>query len=100
MTTFQTKDVLHTLAENLKSELVRLTLDTPAPAKKAPKREPPPKKEAPPKKKQKSGMDMADYLTLGSTLLKGGNAGQLLNILSGEADMATMLNLLPRSVTI
>lgn len=91
----KTKDVLHTLAENLKSELVRLTLDTPAPAKKAPKREPPPKKEAPPKKKQKSGLDMADYLTLGSTLLKGGNAGQLLNMLSGEADMATMLNLLP-----
>jgi len=30
----KTKDVLHTLAENLKSELVRLTLETPPPSKK------------------------------------------------------------------
>jgi len=85
------KDVLHTLAENLKSELVRLTLDTPPPPKKkSPPPPPPPKKE-----KKKTGLDMSDYLTLGSTLLKGGNAGQLLNMLSGEADMASMINLLP-----
>lgn len=92
----KTKDVLHTLVENLKSELVRLTLDTP-PAKQ--RSVPPPpaqKKQAEKKEKKKSGLDMSDYLTLGSTLLKGGNAGQLLNMLSGgEADMSTMINLLP-----
>jgi hypothetical protein len=88
----KTKDVLHTLVENLKSELVRLTLDAPAPKKRSPP-PPPPKK---PVEKKKSGLDMSDYLTLGSTLLKGGNAGQLLNMFSGgQPDMSTMMNLLP-----
>jgi len=41
----KTKDVLHTLAENLKSELVRLTLETPPPSKKKSPPPPPPKKE-------------------------------------------------------
>jgi len=88
----KTKDILHTLTENLKSELVRLTLDTPPPkAKKVPS---PPKKQ----KKEKSGLDMSDYLTLGSTLLKGGNAGQILSLLSGETDMSSMLSLLPQLI--
>jgi len=92
----KTKDVLHTLAENLKSELVRLTLDT-APPK--------PKKTAPPQKKKEKkqpaqnggfgGLELADYLTLGSSLLKGGNAGQMMELLSGKADIASMLSLLP-----
>jgi len=85
----KTKDILHTLTENLKSELVRLTLDSPSKAKVPP---PPPKKQ---KKKEKSGLDISDYLTLGSTLLKGGNAGQILSLLSGETDMSSMLTLLP-----
>lgn len=89
----KTKDILHTLTENLKSELVRLTLDTPQKAKKVP---PPPKKQ---KKKEKSGLDLNDYLTLGSTLLKGGNAGQILSLLSGGGnDMSSMLTLLPQLI--
>ena len=56
------KDILHTLTENLKSELARLKG-----AGKAPK----------PEKKRKQpaggagGLGLSDYLTLGSTLLKG-----------------------------
>ena len=54
----KTKDVLHTLAENLKSELVRLTLETPPKSsKKSPP--PPPKKEK--AKKKEAGLE--DYLT-------------------------------------
>ena len=45
-------------------------------------------KQAPPKKKPaqkaKTGMDMNDYITLGSTLLSGGNGAQLLNMLTGR----------------
>ena len=52
----KTKDVLHTLAENLKSELVRLTLETPPPSK---KKSPPP----PPPKKEKKEKKPEDYLT-------------------------------------
>ena len=58
------KDILHTLSENLKSELVRLKNTG-----KAPK----------PEKKRKQqgggagGLGLSDYLTLGSTLLKGKN---------------------------
>ena len=54
----KTKDVLHTLAENLKSELVRLTLETPPKSgKKSPP--PPPKKEK--AKKKEAGLEA--YLT-------------------------------------
>jgi len=93
----KTKDVLHTLSENLKSELVRLTLDSPPPAtnKNKAKKSPPPPKE---KKKPAAGfggLELSDYLSLGSTLLKGGNAGQMMDLLSGKADMASMLALLP-----
>jgi len=91
----KTKDVLHTLAENLKSELVRLTLDTPpTKTKKSP---PPQKKEKkqPTKNAGFGGLDLADYLTLGSSLLKGGNAGQMMDLLSGKADIASMFSLLP-----
>jgi len=93
----KTKDILHTLTENLKSELVRLTLDTPK-AKEVP---PPPKKKksaTKEKKQQGGGLDIADYLTLGSTLLKGGNAGQIMSLLSGEADFNSMLSLLPQLI--
>merc|ERR1719228_1325903 len=56
----KTKDVLHTLAENLKSELVRLTLETPTkPAKKSPP--PPPKSEKKEKLKKKVGLE--DHIT-------------------------------------
>lgn len=85
------KDVLHTLAENLKSELVRLTLDVPPKAKPARKKSTPP----PPPKKT-NGLDMADYLSLGASMMKGGNAGQMMKMLSGEADMASMLSMLPQ----
>merc|ERR1719481_935104 len=94
----KTKDVLHTLAENLKSELVRLTLDSPPPKPSSSKSKvppPPPKKERKTTKSPFGGLDMSDYLTLGSTLLQGGNAGQMLDLLSGKADMSSMLNLLP-----
>lgn len=89
----KTKDILHTLTENLKSELVRLTLDTP-PKNAKPKAAP--KKERKPK--EKAGLDLTDYLTLGSTLLKGGNAGQIMSLLSGDTDMSSMLSLLPQLI--
>jgi len=85
------KDVLHTLGENLKSELVRLTLDTPPKGKPAKKKSPPP----PPKKKD-LGLELADYLQLGASLMKGGNAGQMMKIMSGEADFSSMLSMLPQ----
>ncbi len=48
------------------------------------KQAPPPKKKPAPKPAKAAGsMDFNDYLSLGSTLLAGGNAGQLLNMLSG-----------------
>jgi hypothetical protein len=84
--------VLHTLAENLKSELVRLTLDAGAPPKPKAAR----KKTAPAAPKAGGGLDMADYLSLGANMLKGGNAGQMLKLLSGEADMASVLAMLPQ----
>jgi hypothetical protein len=84
------KDVLHTLAENLKSELVRLTLDMP------PKGKPARKKSPPPPAKKAAGLDMADYLSLGASLMKGGNAGQMMKMMSGEADMASILSMLPQ----
>eukprot|EP00088_Acartia_fossae_P038116 TRINITY_DN3941_c0_g1_i3.p1 TRINITY_DN3941_c0_g1~~TRINITY_DN3941_c0_g1_i3.p1 ORF type:complete len:581 (+),score=127.84 TRINITY_DN3941_c0_g1_i3:81-1823(+) len=87
----KTKDILHTLTENLKSELVRITLDE----KKVNKKTPPPPKKKPAAQKAKSGMDLNDYLSLGSTLLAGGNGAQLLNMLTGETDMSSMLSLLP-----
>ncbi|XP_023334226.1 uncharacterized protein LOC111705791 isoform X2 [Eurytemora carolleeae] len=92
----KTKDILHTLTENLKSELVRLTLDSAPPkAKTKTKTAPPP----PPKKKEKkTGLDISDYLSLGSTLLKGGNAGTILSLLSGETDMSSMMSLLPQLI--
>merc|ERR1711936_1148349 len=83
------KDILHTLSENLKSELVRLKNTG-----KAPK----------PEKKRKQqgggagGLGLSDYLTLGSTLLKGGNGGEILSLLSGEADLSSVLKLLPQLV--
>jgi len=92
------KDVLHTLAENLKSELVRLTLDTKPPAKEATKSKvppPPPKRERKTTKSTFGGLEMADYLTLGSSLLKGGNAGQMMDLLSGKADFSSLMTLLP-----
>jgi len=92
------KDVLHTLAENLKSELVRLTLDSPPPVKEGTKSRvppPPPKKERKTTKSTFGGLDMADYLTLGSSLLKGGNAAQMMDLLSGKADFSSLLNMLP-----
>ena len=60
------KDILHTLTENLKSELTRLKMAGKAPNVK-------------PEKKRKQagggggggGLGLSDYLTLGSTLLKG-----------------------------
>jgi len=89
------KDVLHTLGENLKSELVRLTLDSP------PKNKPARRKSATPAPKAAAkasggGLDMADYLKMGATLLKGGNAGQMMKMLNGEMDMASMLGMLPQ----
>lgn len=86
----KTKDILHTLTENLKSELVRISLDE----KKINQKQAPPKRKAAPKPKA-AGMDMNDYISLGSSLLSGGNAGQLLNMLSGETDMSSMLSLIP-----
>jgi len=85
------KDILHTLTENLKSELVRISLDE----KKTKK---PPTAKRPEKKsnKPKGGMDMNDYLTLGSTLLAGGNGAQLLNMMAGgNTDMSSILTMLP-----
>ena len=37
-------------------------------------------------------------LCLGSTLLKGGNAAQLMSLLSGESDMTSLLTLLPQLI--
>jgi len=85
------KDVLHTLAENLKSELVRLTLETSPKVKPARKKNTPP----PPPKKQ-AGLDLSDYLSLGASLMKGGNADQIMKLMSGEADFTSMLTLLPQ----
>ena len=51
------KDILHTLAENLKSELNRLR-----PQQQQNKQKP---------KASAEGLGLSDYLTLGSTLLKG-----------------------------
>eukprot|EP00092_Neocalanus_flemingeri_P023421 GFUD01025393.1.p1 GENE.GFUD01025393.1~~GFUD01025393.1.p1 ORF type:complete len:575 (+),score=189.06 GFUD01025393.1:233-1957(+) len=83
----KTKDVLHTLAENLKSELVRLTLETPP---KSGKKSPPP----PPPKKEKKELGLEDYLT---NFFKSGNANQLLSLLSGSGgDLSTMTSLLPQ----
>jgi len=85
------KDILHTLTENLKSELSRL---------KTPGKAPKPEK----KRKQQQpgggagGLGLSDYLTLGSTLLKGGNGGEILSLLSGEADFSSVLKLLPKLV--
>ena len=59
------KDILHTLAENLKSELVRLTLDS-KPTQKKTQTKKEPSKAIP----SAPGLGLADYLTLGSTLLK------------------------------
>ena len=89
------KDVLHTLAENLKSELVRLTLDSPpkgGPARKKSKSPPKPAPAAP----TLGGLDMADYLKLGANLMKGGNAAQMMKMMSGEMDMAGMIEMLPQ----
>ena len=89
------KDVLHTLAENLKSELVRLTLDSPpkgGPARKMSKSPPTPAPAAP----KLGGLDMADYLKLGANLMKGGNAAQMMKMMSGEMDMAGMIEMLPQ----
>jgi len=89
----KTKDILHTLTENLKSELVRISLDE----KKVNQKQAPPKKK--PAQKAKTGMDMNDYITLGSTLLSGGNGAQLLNMLTGDfssmTDMSSMMSLIP-----
>jgi len=85
------KDILHTLAENLKSELVRLTLDS----KPTQKKSPPPRKPAA-KPAAAPGLGLSDYLTLGSTLLKGGNGAEMMKMMSGEADMSSMLTLLPQ----
>ena len=52
------KDILHTLAENLKSELVRLRPQQQKQQQKA-------------KASSGGGLGLSDYLTLGSTLLKG-----------------------------
>jgi len=82
--------VLHTLGENLKSELVRLTLDSP------PKSKPARKKTPPAPAKPSGGLDIGDYLKLGAQMMKGGNAGQMMKVLSGEADMASMLTMLPQ----
>merc|ERR1712117_332904 len=86
------KDMLHTLAENLKSELVRLTLDSKPTQKKSP---PPPKKQNA-KPAAAPSLGLSDYLTLGSTLLKGGNGAEMMKMMSGEADMSSMLTLLPQ----
>merc|ERR1719319_633778 len=70
------KGALHSLAENLKSELVRLMLDEPK--KKFPS---PPQKE-----KKKSGLEMSEMLKLGSKLLQGDGAGNIASLLGGAGD--------------
>merc|ERR1719273_812208 len=61
------KDILHTLSENLKSELLRLR-----PQQKQAKKEKPGQGSA-------GGLGLSDYLNLGATLLKGGNGGDLMS---------------------
>jgi len=86
----KTKDVLHTLAENLKSELVRLTLETPTkPVKKSPP--PPPKTEKKEKSKKKVGLE--DHIT---DFIKNGNMNQLVSLLGGSGDISAMTSLLPQ----
>merc|ERR1719319_1044026 len=79
------KGALHTLAENLKSELVRLMLDEPK------KKSPPPP--PPQKEKKKSGMEMSELLKLGSKLLQGDGAGNIVSLLGGggAAGIASLL---------
>jgi len=85
----KTKDVLHTLAENLKSELVRLTLETPPKTtKKSPP--PPPKKE---KKEKKKEAGLEDFL---GKFFKSGNGAQLLSLLNGSGDLSAMASILPQ----
>jgi len=85
----KTKDVLHTLAENLKSELVRLTLEAPTkPIKKSPP--PPPKTEKKEKSKKKVGLE--DHIT---DFIKNGNMNQLVSLLGGSGDISAMTSLLP-----
>ena len=90
------KDVLHTLAENLKSELVRLTLDSPPKGGPARKKSKSPPKPAPSAAPKLGGLDMGDYLKLGANLMKGGNAAQMMKMMSGEMDMAGMIEMLPQ----
>jgi len=80
------KDILHTLSENLKSELVRLR----------PQSQPKPQKK--PQAQGAQGLGLSDYLTLGSTLLKGGNGAQIMSLLSGETDVSSMIQLLPKLI--
>jgi len=79
------KGAFHTLAENLKSELVRLMLDEPK------KKSPPPP--PPQKEKKKSGMEMSEMLKLGSKLLQGDGAGNIASLLGGggAAGIASLL---------
>ena len=96
------KDILHTLAENLKSELVRLRPQQQKQQQKA-------------KASSGGGLGLSDYLTLGSTLLKGkqfllslfqihhrnilgGNGAQLMSLLSGDADISSLIQLLPQLI--
>ena len=37
-----------------------------------------------------------DYISLGSTLLKGGNGDEMLSLLSGDDDMVRMLKMKPQ----
>merc|ERR1719322_1391843 len=78
------KDILHTLAENLKSELNRLR-----PQQQQNKQKP---------KASAEGLGLSDYLTLGSTLLKGGNGAELMSLLTGDADMSSIIKLLPQLI--
>jgi len=78
------KDILHTLAENLKSELNRLR-----PQQNQNKQKP---------KASAEGLGLSDYLTLGSTLLKGGNGAELMSLLTGDADMSSIIKLLPQLI--
>merc|ERR1719319_1862196 len=76
------KGAFHTLAENLKSELVRLMLDEPK------KKSPPP---PPPQKEKKK--EMSEMLKLGSKLLQGDGAGNIASLLGGggAAGIASLL---------
>ena len=81
------KDILHTLSENLKSELARMKVSSKAQERKTR-----------PQAAAGGGLGLSDYLTLGSTLLKGGNGAEILSLLSGEADLSSFLKLLPQLV--